>query len=162
MSRSNRIDKANAAAAGALDRTRQAAAQAKPLASSTRAAAGRGVRRTRAWAAPLVERSGEALQDTVAPKVAAALSTAAQRLEPAKPRRRRWRKLVGISVLTAAAGAAAAAVRNRAKPDLAPLPETESDNAAPVAEMRDGNAGTSTANAGTSTTAEADGEVRTP
>lgn len=154
MSRSNRIDKANAAATGALDRTRQAAAHAKPLASSTRAAAGRGVHRTRAWAAPLIERSGEALQDTVAPKVAAALSTAAERLEPAKPRRRRWRKLVGISMLAAAASAVAAAVRNRAKPDLTPPPETESGNAAPAAEMRDGKAGTST---GT----EADGQVRT-
>jgi hypothetical protein len=156
MSRSKRIDKANAAAAGALDRTRQAAAQAKPLASGARAAAGRGVHRTRAWAAPLVERTGEALQDSVAPKVAAALSTAAQRLEPAKPRRRRWRKLVGISVLTAAASAVAAALRNRAKPDLTPPPwtEPESDNAAPAAQMPDGKAGTSGE-------AAADGQVRT-
>lgn len=144
MSRSNRIDKAYAASAGALDRARQAAAQAKPLASSTRAAAWRGVHRTRAWAAPQVERTGKAVQDSVAPKISAVLSSAAQRLEPAKPRRRRWRKLVGISMLTAGASAVAAVVRNRPKPDVSPSAETETDHAAPAAEMRDGTARPST------------------
>jgi hypothetical protein len=102
---------------GALERARRAAAQAKPLAASTGAAAGRGVRRTRAWAAPQVERTGQVLQDSVAPAVAGLLSSVAQRLEPAKSRRRRWRKMAGISMLAAAAGAAAAAVLGRRKPD---------------------------------------------
>lgn len=153
MSRSKRIDTANSAAAGALDRARHAAAQAKPLAGSTRAAAGRGVHRTRAWAAPQVERTGKALQDSIAPKVAAALSSAAHRLEPAKPRRRPWHKLAGISMLTAAASAVAAFVRSRPKQDLTSA-ETETDNAAPAADMREGTARTSTET-------EADGPVST-
>ncbi len=69
--------------------------------------------KTRAWAAPDVERTGQVLQDSVAPKVSALPSSAAQRLEPATPPRRRWRKLAGISILTAAAGAVAGVVRNR-------------------------------------------------
>ena len=52
------------------------AERAKPLAKSTGEAARRGFLRTRAWAAPQVERSGQALQDTVAPKVSAMLSSA--------------------------------------------------------------------------------------
>jgi hypothetical protein len=110
MSRSKRIDKAGATAAAALDHARQAGAQVKPLSSSAQAAAGRGLHKARAFAAPQVERAGHALEDSVAPKVAAMLSSAAQRLEPVEPRRRRWRKLLGISLLTAAASAVAAVV----------------------------------------------------
>jgi hypothetical protein len=152
MSRSKRIGKAGAAAT-ASDRIRQAAGQLKPLASSTRAAARRCMHRTRAWAAPHVERAGKALENSVAPKVSARLSQPARRLEPPTPRRRRWRKLAGISLLTAAAGAVAAAVRNRAKPGLTPLAETDTESAAPAAKMRDENA---------STSADVDGQVRTP
>jgi hypothetical protein len=153
MSRSKRIDKAGAATAAAFDHGLQAAAQVKPLSSSAQAAAGRGLRRARAFAAPQVERAGQALEDRVAPKVSAMLSSAAQRLEPPKPRRRRWRKLAGISLLTAA-GAVAAVVRNRAKPDLTPPEETDTDSSAPAAEMRDEKAGTST-------DADVDGHART-
>jgi hypothetical protein len=120
MSRSKRIDKAGAAAAAAFDHARQAADQVKPISSGAQAAAGRGLHRARAFAAPQVERAGQALEDSVAPKVSAMLSSAAQRLDPVKPQRRRWRKLAGISLLTAAAGAVAAIVRNRAKPDRDP------------------------------------------
>jgi hypothetical protein len=155
MSRSKRFGKALAAAAGALDHVRQAAAQAKPYASGARATAGRGVRRAHAVAAPQVEHVGHALQDGFAPKVSAMLSTVAQRLEPPKPRRRRWRKLAGISLL-AAVGAVAAVVRNRAKPDLTPPDETDTDSAVLAAEMRDEEATTS-ANAD----ADADGQVGT-
>ena len=155
MSRSKRIGKAAAAAAGTLDHARQAAARAKPYASGARATAGRGVRRARAVAAPQVERAGHALEDRLAPKVSAMLSSAAQRLEPPKSRRRRWRKLAGISLLTAA-GAVAAVVRNRAKPDLAPPEETDTDNAALAAEMRDEKATTST-----DADADVDGQVGT-
>jgi hypothetical protein len=111
-----------AAASIARDRARKtaaqvkpAAAQVRPLAQSTQAAARRGVRRTRAWAAPQVERTGQVLQDSVAPKVSALLSSAAQRLDPAKPPRRRWRKVAGIATLTAVGSAIAAAVRNSRK-----------------------------------------------
>jgi hypothetical protein len=151
VSGSKRIGKAGAAA---LDRARQAAAQVKPYASGARAAAGRGVHRARAVAAPQVERAGQALEDSVAPKVSAVLSSAARRLEPVKPRRRRWRKLAGISLLTAAASTVAAFFRNRAKPDFTAAADADSDSAAPAAEVRDGKAATST-------DADVDGQVRT-
>ena len=156
MSRSKRTDKAGAAAAAAFDRARHAAAQVKPLSSSVQAAAGRGLHRARAFAAPQVERAGQALEDSVAPKVSAMLSSAAQRLEPVEPRRRRWRKLAGISLLAAAASAIAAVVRNRAKQDLTSPEETDTDSAAPGAQMRDEKARTSTG-----ADADLDGQVRT-
>lgn len=149
------------AATGAGRRARQvaaqvkpAAAQIKPLAQSTGAAARRGVRTTRAWAAPRVERTGQVLQHNVAPKVSAWLSMAARRLEPAKPRSARWRKLAGISALTAAAGAAAAFARNRMKPDsITPAAEMDAGGVAPAAATSDGQATAST-------DADVDGQVR--
>jgi len=117
MARMKRIDEVPMAAS-ARDRALQAAARMKPLAGGTRAAAKRGVHSTRAWAAPQVERTGQVLQHSVAPKVAALLSSAAERLEPAKPQRKRWPRLAAISVLTAAAGVVAALARNRRKPDV--------------------------------------------
>jgi len=154
MSRSKTIGKTGAAAAVAPDRVRQAAAQVKRYGSGARTAAGRGVHRTRALAAPQVERVGKALEDSVASKVSAMLSSAARRLEPAKPRRRRWRKLAGISLLTAAASAAAAASRNRAKADLTAPADADTDSAAPAAEIHDETARSST-------DAEVDRQTRT-
>src|SRR5258708_39558894 len=97
MSRMTRNVEADKAARSAWDRARQAAARVKsaaargrPLAISTGAALRRRVHRTRAWAAPTVQRTGQVVQDSVAPKVSALLSSAAQRLEPAQappPRR---------------------------------------------------------------------------
>jgi hypothetical protein len=153
--------KSNHEASGALSRARQAAAQVKParavvktLAGSAGTAARRRVHKTRAWAAPQVDRTGQVWQDGVAPNVSAALSSAAGWLEPAKPNHRRWRKLVGISILTAAASALAALVRNRAKPELAPWPDTNPEEIAPAGRMSDENARAST-------DAEVDGQVRT-
>jgi hypothetical protein len=141
---------------GALDRARRAAAQAKPLFRSTSAAAQRGVRRTRAWAAPQVKRTGQVLQDRIAPAVTGLLSSVAQRLEPAKPRRRRWRKIVGISTATAAASAAAAAVLKRGEPDLpASEAQADTDDLTPAAEMNNRPTRPSTG-------ADADGRARTP
>ncbi len=110
------------------DSARQAAAQlkpaaerAKPIAKTTGQAARRQLLRTRAWAAPRVEHSGQVLQDTVAPKVSAMMSEAARRLDPAQPRQRGWRKPVGlVATLTAAGGAVAAFLRNRSKPVYPP------------------------------------------
>ncbi|MGI9004971.1 MAG: hypothetical protein ACR2FU_02025 [Streptosporangiaceae bacterium] len=105
------------------DSARQAAAQlkpaadkAKPYARSAGHAARRQLLRTRAWAAPQVERSGQVLQETVAPKAAAMLSQAARRIDPAQPRQRRWRMGLGLATVTAAAGAVAAWLRGRSKP----------------------------------------------
>ncbi|HYA50425.1 MAG TPA: hypothetical protein VEG33_04580 [Streptosporangiaceae bacterium] len=115
------------------------------------------MRRTRAWAAPQVERTGQVLQHSIAPTVSAWLSAAARRLEPAKPQRSRWRKLAGFSMLAAAAGAAAALVRNRKKPDSAtPAAATDAGNVAPGTATSDGQA---MASAGAD--ADGDGQVRT-
>src|SRR5216110_893926 len=138
MSRKKRTDEA-------LDRVRQAAAQlqpaaakVKPLAGSTGAAAKRSVYRTRAWAAPRVEHTGRVVEEGVAPKVSALLSSVAQLLEPDKPRHRRWRTPIAIAAVAAAALAAAAIVRNRT------TPAANADDVAPAAEMGDGQARTST------------------
>jgi len=102
--------------------------------------------KTRAWAAPRAERMAQVLQGSVAPKVSALLSAAAQRLEPARPRRRPWRKLAAILVLAAAASAAAAVVLNRRKPEVttsAADADADADELTPAAQMRDGQARTS-------------------
>src|SRR5258708_2697388 len=123
MSRTRRNDEPGTKASSPRDRARRAAAQVKPvaaqlkpLARSTGAAARRRVHKTRAWAAPQVEHAGQVLQDSVAPRVSALLSAAARRLEPAKPPRRRWRKLAGVAVLPAAARVVAAVVPNPRQP----------------------------------------------
>jgi hypothetical protein len=145
------------AATSAGRRARRVATQVKPLAQSTGAAAARRVRRTRAWAAPRVERTGQVLQDSVAPKVSAWVSVAARRLEPAKPQRPRWRKLAGVAVLTAAAGAAAAFVRNRKEPDsITSVAETDAGNVAAAAAVSDRQA-----MASTDADADVNGQVRT-
>jgi hypothetical protein len=139
MFRKKRNDEADTGASSAWDRVREAAAHVmpvaarmKPLARSTGLAARRRVHRTHAWAAPQVERTGQVLQDSVASKVSARLSSAAQRLESA-PARRRWRKLAGISMLTAAAGAVAAVVRNRREPEVAtPAADADADDVTPA------------------------------
>jgi hypothetical protein len=122
MSRTKRNQKATMAATRLWQRARQTAedakpvaARVKPLASDAKDAASRGLRKARAWAAPQVDRTGQKLQDTVAPKVAAALRSSAQRLDPGKPPRRGWRKAAaGIPILLAAVASAIAAVaRNR-------------------------------------------------
>jgi hypothetical protein len=138
----------------------QVAAQVKPIAQSAGAATQRGVYRTRAWTAPQIKRSGQTLEDTVAPKLSAVLAAAAQRIEPAKPRERHLRKIVGLSLLAAAAavaaGAAAAAVRRRAKPDLgAPTPETEPGSTAAATEPP-------ASHPATSTESDVNSQVRTP
>jgi hypothetical protein len=152
MSRMKRNRQADLTASEAWRRARQAAAQVgpvaaqvKPLAKSTGAAASRSVHRTRTWVAPRVERTGQVLQDSVAPKVSSVLSSAARRLEPTKPKGTRWRKLAGISVVTAAAGAGVALVRKRMKPGAATsAAETDAGHMAAAAEMSDGQAKAST------------------
>ena len=152
MSRTRRNHEPGTKASSPWHRARQAAAQVKPvapelkpLARSTGAAARRRVHKTRAWAAPQVEHAGQVLQDSVAPKVSALLSAAARRLEPAKPPRRRWRKLAGVAMLAAAASAVAAVVRNRRKPEVTTSAAgADADDVTPAAEMRDGQGRTGT------------------
>ncbi len=142
MSRMNR----NHEASSAVDRARQAAAQlkpaaahVKPVAASAAEAARRRVRSTRSWAAPQVDRTGQILQDSVAPKISAFLSSAARQLDPAKPKRRHGRKLAVSSALTAAATAVAAIVLNRRKPEVTPsTDEADADQVTPAGPERDG------------------------
>jgi hypothetical protein len=115
MSPKKRTDAIRDMARQAAARLKPAAARAKPLARNTGVAARRQLLRTRAWAAPQVERSGQVLQDKVAPKVSAALSSAAKKLDPSEARKRRWRKPAGLATLTAAGGAAAAFLRSKMK-----------------------------------------------
>jgi hypothetical protein len=110
------------------------AAQAKPLADSTKAAASRGLRNARSWSAPKVDRTGQVLQDTVAPKVAAALHSSAQRLDPDKPKRNGWRMAAGISAALALAAAVVAGLRKRMAP-TATTPAEEEEPAPPLAEQ---------------------------
>jgi hypothetical protein len=130
-------------------RVRPAAAQVKPLARSTQDAALRGLYVTRVWAAPRVERSGQVLQDSVAPRLADMLSSAAQRIEPEQPRSRNWWTLPGLLVIIAGAIATAAiALRKR----------TAASGAALADEADTGEAGTGAAGTATGHPA-ADGDT---
>jgi hypothetical protein len=131
-------------------RLQPTADQVMPLARNAGAAAKRQADRTRSWAAPHVERAGQAVQDSIAPKVSSLLSAAARRLEPAVPRRRPWHKLAGASAVTAVAGAVAAAVRGRLKADAAAAPDQAkpgetalATQTAPAVETGDGQRSTS-------------------
>jgi hypothetical protein len=107
----------------AAARLQPAAGQAMSLARNAGAAAKRQADRTWSWAAPQVERAGQRARDSIAPTVSSLLSAAARRVEPAAPRRPRWRKLAGASAVTAAAGAAVAAVRSHLKAAAAVPPD---------------------------------------
>ena len=113
-------------------KTGVAASRVRTVTSSVLPLARRGVHRTRAWAAPNVERTGYVLQDTVAPKVTAALSVAARKISPDRPRRQNWRKQAGIAALMAAAGGAIAGMARRARnsePDSVPADEASASHA---------------------------------
>ena len=133
MSRTNRAGKAGAA----RKTVRHALAQAGPLATNTAAAARHGARRSRAWAAPQVERTGQFLQKVAAPKLSAILSSAAHKIEPAPPRNRHLTRRAGAAGLLAAAGAAATVLRNHRKPAADETADgTENGAAGPADEAR--------------------------
>ena len=145
MARTNTDSATTAATRQIWERARQAAedakpivvqvnAQVKPLAYSTKAAASRGLRNARTWSAPRVERTGQVLQDTVAPKVAAALHASAQRLDPEKPKRIGWRMVAGISAALLLAAAIVAGARKRMAPTAMTSAEEE-EPAPPLAEQ---------------------------
>ena len=134
MSPKKRTDAVRDTARQAAAQLKPAAERAKPVAKSMRAAARRQLLRTRAWAAPRVERSGRVVQDTVAPKVSATMSAAARRLDPAQPRQRRWRKPVGVATVTAAGGAVAAFIRNRVKKPASPASPSQAADTTPEAQ----------------------------
>lgn len=131
MSRTSRAGKPGTVA----DKVRHALAQAGPLATNTTTAARHGLTRSRAWAAPRVERTSQFLEQVAAPKVSAALSSAAHKIEPAQPpRRRRWTMRAGAAGLLAAAGAGAAILRKGGKPATSETAEQTSDDTASEAQ----------------------------
>jgi len=97
------------ARASARRQARRAGAAARPVAASARTAARKGIHHARVWAAPRLERTGHSLEVRVAPRMAAMLSAAAQRIEPAPIRRRRRRWPVLAAGVVAAAGLSAGA-----------------------------------------------------
>ncbi len=124
----SRAYQAKAGALRAQERARQAATQVAPLAKSAQETAARNLLEARAWAAPRVEATGVAVEERVAPRVSAAMVTAARRLDPPKAqRRRRWPFIVaGIVVLGAGCAAAAQILRSKqnAMDTVAPGPGT--------------------------------------
>lgn len=128
MARKKRTEQA--AASQIATGLKAAATRTKPFARSARKAATQGVHKARVWGAPRVERTGQVLQDSVAPKVASALSSAAQRLDPGKRRSGRWRWPAGIATVGAAASTAATVILRRRKPG-ADSPPAEHDVVSP-------------------------------
>ena len=133
MSRKKQSRQSGQVVSKSWDWLRQGAAQAKPAARSTGAAARRGVHKSRAWAAPQLERTGQVLQNRVAPKASSLLSSAAERLDPGQSRRGRRLKVAAVSVLTAAASAVAVLARRRRKPGAGTSPD-EADASGSTAE----------------------------
>jgi len=81
---------------------RRAAAAARPMTASARTAACKGIHHARVWAAPRLKPTGHTLEDQVAPRMAAMLSAAAQRIEPAPVRRRRRWPVLAAGLIAAA------------------------------------------------------------
>ena len=117
------------ARASARRQARQAGAAARPVAASARTAARKGIHHARVWAAPRLERTGHTLEDQVAPRMAAMLSAAAQRIEPAPVRRRRWPVLAAGVVAAAGLSAGAAYLLKRRAAANAPEFSAPADDA---------------------------------
>jgi hypothetical protein len=130
------------------------AAQAAPLAASAAEIGRRGVHRARVWAAPRLDRTGQALEDRVAPRVAAMLSATARRIEPARPKRRRWPLVAAGLVAAAGLSATAAFLMSRRDSEAVPMSEP--------AEPAFGTAATSPGNVHNQAHEAADGRVHTP
>ena len=111
--------------------TKQAAVTARRTADDAATWARPKVDGARSWLAVRAARGSVAVQDRVAPRVSAMLDATARRLDPPRPKSRRWPKLlVGAAVLAAGAAAAAAAIAVRGRPNarITPLPRPSSDN----------------------------------
>jgi hypothetical protein len=94
-----------------------AAAWAKPHVDDAAAWAKPHVDDARSWAAPRLERSGIAVQESIAPVISEAMVSAARRLDvPPARKRRRWVTVLAATMLIAAAASAAAAVAMRRRP----------------------------------------------
>ena len=106
--------------------------QARDRAAAAAAAARQGTYSARIWAAPRIERTGQALEQQLAPKVAAMLSSAAHRIDPAPAKRRRWPFVAaGLVVAAGLCGTAAYLVNRRAARQWGEVPEPTGAQAAP-------------------------------
>lgn len=99
---------------------------------AARKAARRGAHHARTWAAPRLERTGQALEQRVAPRVAAMMSAAARRIEPAPRKRRRWPLVAAGFVAAAGVSATAAYLMSRRGSSVAPVFASEEPTVAPV------------------------------
>lgn len=90
--------------------TQQAAVTARRTAGDAANWARPKVGRARVWMAVRAARGSVAMQERVAPRVSAMLDATARRLDPPRPRSRRWPKLLAGSALLAAGAAVAAVV----------------------------------------------------
>lgn len=120
---------------------------------AARKAARRGAHYARSWAAPRLERTGQALEQRVAPRVAAMMSAAARRIEPAPPKRRRWPLVAAGIVAAAGVSATAAYLMSRRGSSVAPVFRPEEPTVAPAPQPQ-----TARETAGS----EVNGRVRTP
>jgi len=106
--------------------------QARDAAAAAAAAARQGTYSARIWAAPRIERTGQALEQQVAPRVAAMLSSAAHRIDPAPAKRRRWPFVAaGLMLAAGLCGTAAYLVNRRAARQWGEVPEPTGAQAAP-------------------------------
>jgi len=108
--------------------------QARDKAAAAAAAARQGTYSARIWAAPRLERTGQALEQRVAPRMAAMLSSAARRIDPAPAKRRRWPFVAaGLMLAAGLCGTAAYLVNRRAARQWGEAPEPTRGTAAPDA-----------------------------
>jgi len=108
--------------------------QARDKAAAAAAAARQGTYSARIWAAPRLERTGQALEQQVAPRMAAMLSSAASRIDPAPAKRRRWPFVAaGLMLAAGLCGTAAYLVNRRAARQWGEAPEPTRGTAAPDA-----------------------------
>jgi hypothetical protein len=105
-----------------------AAAWARPRVDEAAAWARPRVDDARAWAAPKLERSGVAVQETIAPAIADAMVTAARAIDVKKPRRRGWARPAAITMMVAALASAVAAIIMRRRPPQPAFPPADPDS----------------------------------
>jgi hypothetical protein len=107
----------------------EAAAWARPRIDDAAAWARPRVEDARTWAAPRLEHSGHVVQETIAPAIADAMTSAARALEVKSARRRRnWAIPAAITMMLAAAASAAAAAIMRRRPAVSPVPPVDPDS----------------------------------
>ena len=102
--------------------TRQAAETARRGASDAAQWATPRIGRARAWLAVRAARGSVSVTETIGPRVSAMLETAARKLDPPRPARRRWPRMLAGVTLLAAGAAVTAAMALRARQGPPPMP----------------------------------------